>query len=107
MRDYHFDHIHLRSSDPEATARFFETMFAAQVTRGVYPPGTLYPGQKRISFILGGQKILIAPTHPDDPTGPAPRFPYMVSSISASRSMTWMRRSPSCAAKARRSPLAR
>jgi lactoylglutathione lyase len=76
MRDYHFDHVHLRSSDPEATAGFFETMFGAEVTRGVYPPGTLYPGQKRISFILGGQKILIAPTHPDDPTAPAPRFPY-------------------------------
>jgi catechol 2,3-dioxygenase-like lactoylglutathione lyase family enzyme len=25
---------------------------------------------------LGGQKILIAPTHPDDPTAPPPRFPY-------------------------------
>jgi len=76
MRNYRYDHVHLRSSDPEVTARFFETMFGAEVTRGVYPPGTLYPGQKRISFILGGQKILIAPSHPDDPTAPAPRFPY-------------------------------
>lgn len=76
MRAYRFDHIHLRSPDPEATAAFFETMFDAKVTRGVYPPGTLYPGQKRISFLLGGQKILIAPTHPDDPVGEAPRFPY-------------------------------
>jgi lactoylglutathione lyase len=76
MRAYRFDHIHLRSSAPETTARFFETMFAAEVTRGVYPPGTLYAGQPRISFRLGGQKILIAPTHPDDPTAPSPRFPY-------------------------------
>jgi catechol 2,3-dioxygenase-like lactoylglutathione lyase family enzyme len=76
MRNYIFDHAHLRSSDPEAAATFFETMFGAVVTRGVYPPGTLYPGQKRISFVLGGQKILIAPRHPDDPTAPAPRFPY-------------------------------
>jgi lactoylglutathione lyase len=76
MRAYRFDHIHLRSSDPETTARFFETMFNAEVTRGVYPPGTLYPGQPRISFRLGGQKILIAPKHPDDPMTPAPRFPY-------------------------------
>jgi lactoylglutathione lyase len=76
MRDYRFDHIHLRSSDPETTARYFETMFNAEVTRGVYPPGTLYPGQLRISFRLGGQKILIAPKHPDDPMTPAPRFPY-------------------------------
>ena len=42
MRDYRYDHVHLRSPDPDATARFFETMFGAQVTRGVYPPGTLY-----------------------------------------------------------------
>ena len=76
MRDYRFDHIHLRSSDPETTARYFETMFNAEVTRGVHPPGTLYPGQLRISFRLGGQKILIAPKHPDDPMTPAPRFPY-------------------------------
>ena len=33
MRDYHYDHVHLRSPDPEATARFFETMFGAEVTR--------------------------------------------------------------------------
>jgi lactoylglutathione lyase len=76
MRAYRFDHIHLRSPDPETTARFFETMFAAEVTRGVYSPGTLYAGQPRISFRLGGQKILIAPTHPDDPTASPPRFPY-------------------------------
>lgn len=76
MRAYRFDHVHLRSPDPEATAAFFETVFGAVVTRGVYPPGTLYPGQKRISFMLGGQKILIAPTHPDDPMGDAPAFPY-------------------------------
>jgi lactoylglutathione lyase len=76
MHDYHFDHVHLRSSDPDTTAHFFETMFGAEVIRDVYPPGTLYPGQPRISFVLGGQKILIAPRHPDDPTAPAPRFPY-------------------------------
>jgi lactoylglutathione lyase len=76
MRNYRFDHVHLRSPDPEETAGFFETMFGAEVTRGIYPPDTLYPGQKRISFVLGGQKILIAPMHPDDTMTPAPSFPY-------------------------------
>lgn len=76
MQDYRFDHIHLRSSNPDATARFFETMFGAVVSRGVYPPGTLYPGQPRLSFRLGGQKILIAPQHPHDAMTPAPAFPY-------------------------------
>ncbi len=76
MSTVRFDHIHLRCSDPEATARFFETMFGAEATRGVYPPGTLYPGQARIMLRVGGQKVLIAPTHPHDPMTPAPAFPY-------------------------------
>ena len=76
MRNYRFDHVHLRSSDPEAMAQFFEKMFGAEVTRGVYPPGTLYAGHPRISLRVGGQRLLIAPRHPDDPTAPPPRFPY-------------------------------
>ncbi|HQT77221.1 MAG: hypothetical protein B7Z80_05855 [Rhodospirillales bacterium 20-64-7] len=76
MSIFQFDHIHLRSADPDAMARFFETMFDAEVTRGIYPPGTLYPGQERIMLRVGGQKILIAPTHPHDRMTPAPAFPY-------------------------------
>ncbi|HTW70604.1 MAG TPA: VOC family protein [Acetobacteraceae bacterium] len=76
MRDYRYDHVHLRSTDPDATGRFFETMFGAEVMRDVYPPGTLYPGQMRVSMRLGGQKVLVAPAHPHDPTGAAPQFPY-------------------------------
>jgi lactoylglutathione lyase len=76
MRDYRYDHVHLRSSDSDATAAFFETMFGAEVMRDVYPPGTLYPGQPRIRMRVGGQSVLIAPAHPHDPTAPAPRFPY-------------------------------
>ena len=76
MRDYRYDHVHLRSSDPDATGRFFETMFGAEVTRDVYPPGTLYPGQMRVSMRVGGQKVLVAPAHPHDSTGAAPAFPY-------------------------------
>ncbi len=62
MRAYHYDHVHLRSPNPDATARFFETMFNAEVTRSVYPAGTLYPGQMRVTMQVGGQKVLIAPT---------------------------------------------
>jgi len=76
MRDYRFDHVHLRSPNPDATAKFFETMFGAEAKRDIYPPGTLYPGQMRISLTLGGQKILIAPDHPHDPMASAPSFPY-------------------------------
>src|SRR6516165_9837848 len=76
MRDYQYDHVHLRSPDPDATARFFETMFGAEVTRSLYPPGTLYPGQQRITMRLGGQKVLIAPPHPHEPNVSAPPFPH-------------------------------
>ena len=76
MRDYRFDHVHLRCSNPEATADFFVTMFGAEVQRDVYPPGTLYAGQRRLKMRVGGQTVLIAPAHPNDPTSPAPGFPY-------------------------------
>ena len=76
MRDYRYDHVHLRSADPDAMGRFFETMFGAEVVRDIYAPGTLYPGQMRVSMKLGGQTVLVAPTHPHDPTAAAPQFPY-------------------------------
>ena len=76
MREYRYDHVHLRSPNPDATAKFFETMFGATAKRDVYPPGTLYPGQMRVILTLGGQKVQIAPTHPHDPTAPSPSFPY-------------------------------
>ena len=53
MRDYRYDHVHLRSPDRDATARCFETMFGAEVKRSVYPSGRLYPRQQRITMRLG------------------------------------------------------
>ena len=76
MRDYRYDHVHLRSPDPGATARFFETVFGAEVTRSVYPTGTLYPGQQHISMRPGGQTVLIAPPHPHEANAVAPTFPH-------------------------------
>ena len=76
MPAYRYDHIHLRAHDPDAMGSWFETMFAADVRRDIYPPGTLYPGQMRVRMQLGGQTVLIAPAHPHDPMQPAPHFPY-------------------------------
>src|SRR5262249_9725866 len=76
MPTYTYDHIHLRSPDPDRMARFFETMFGAEVTRDIYPPGTLYPGQMRVRMRVGGQTVLIAPPHPHEQTGSAPAFPH-------------------------------
>ncbi len=76
MPTYRYDHVHLRSIDPDAMAGFFERMFGAEVVRGTYAAGTFYPGEPRVFVKLGGQTVLIAPPHHDEPTGPAPSFPY-------------------------------
>ena len=44
MHDYRYDHVHLRSPDPDATARFFEMMFGAEVTRGNLSARHAVPG---------------------------------------------------------------
>jgi len=76
MAEYTFDHIHLRSHDPDAMGRYFEKMFGAEVKRDIYPPGTLYPGQMRVMMKVGGQTVLVAPKHPRDAMTEAPAFPY-------------------------------
>jgi catechol 2,3-dioxygenase-like lactoylglutathione lyase family enzyme len=65
-----FDHIHLRTPDPEATAGWFETMLGAEVIRSVQQ------GAPRIDLKLGGQKIFIMPVAPGDHVNPAPMTPY-------------------------------
>ena len=74
MPAYRYDHVHLRSPDPEATARFFEQMFGG----GGYTnnPEIRYAKSIMDYIKLGGQTVLIAPPHHDEPTGAAPRFPY-------------------------------
>jgi catechol 2,3-dioxygenase-like lactoylglutathione lyase family enzyme len=64
-----FDHIHLRSPDPEATATWFEAMLGAQVIR------TPQAGGLRIDLKIGGQNIFIAPVSPDDKVNPPPATP--------------------------------
>jgi lactoylglutathione lyase len=65
-----FDHIHLRTPDPEATAAWFETMLGAEVIRSVQQ------GAPRIDLKLGGQKIFLMPVVPGDHVNPAPVTPY-------------------------------
>ncbi len=65
MSAFTFDHIHLRSPDPEATARFYQNVFGA----------TLKHGPHRIDIHLGGQVLFVSPVN-DDATGEAPSAPY-------------------------------
>src|ERR1700730_3532645 len=61
MPRFTYDHIHLRSPDPEATAKYYETMFGAEVLR------TMQQGKPRIDLMLGA---------PDIGVNPPPATPY-------------------------------
>jgi catechol 2,3-dioxygenase-like lactoylglutathione lyase family enzyme len=70
MATYTWDHIHLRTTDPEGTAQWYERMLGAQVIR------TMQQGKPRIDLKLGGANIFIAPVAPGDGVNPAPTTPY-------------------------------
>ena len=70
MAQFTYDHIHLRSPDPEATAKYYESMFGAEVIR------TMQQGQPRIDLKLGGANIFIAPVAAGTDVAPPPKTPY-------------------------------
>ena len=70
MAKFTYDHIHLRSPNPEATAAFCERMFGAEVIR------TMQQGKPRIDMKIGGADVFIAPVLPDGKTNPPPVTPY-------------------------------
>ncbi len=70
MAKFTYDHIHLRSPDPEATAQYYERMFGAEVLRSVQQ------GKPRIDLKLGGVNIFIAPVVSGDGVNPPPVTPY-------------------------------
>ena len=76
MSVFKYDHVHLRSPDPETTAQFYENMFGAEVSRSLYPAGTRLAGQPRITMKLGGTSFFVAPTDPSAPTGDPPKAPH-------------------------------
>lgn len=70
MATFTWDHIHLRTPDPEATAQWFERMFGAQVLRSTQL------GKPRIDIKLGGANIFLAQVTPGDGVNAAPTTPY-------------------------------
>ena len=67
-----WDHVHLRSPDPEATAAWLEKILGGVIIRG--------PG--RIDVKLGGANVFIAPVAPGDGVHTPPVTPYQGSIIS-------------------------
>jgi lactoylglutathione lyase len=70
MAKYTWDHVHIRTRNPEATATWFERMLGAEVIR------SMQQGQPRIDLQLGGASIFIAPVAAGDGVNPAPTTPY-------------------------------
>jgi lactoylglutathione lyase len=70
MANYTWDHIHLRTTDPEGTAQWYERILGAEVIR------TMQQGKPRIDLKLGGANIFIAPVTAGDGVNPAPTTPY-------------------------------
>jgi lactoylglutathione lyase len=68
--NYRWDHVHLRSPDPEATAAWFERILGAQVIRSTVE------GKPRIDLKLGGADVFIMPVAPGDKVNPPPVMPY-------------------------------
>ncbi len=70
MANITWDHIHLRTTDPEAMAQWFAKMLGAQILR------SMQEGKPRIDLKLGGANIFIAPVSAGDGTNSAPTIPY-------------------------------
>lgn len=65
MTTYTYDHIHLRSRDPMATAQYFNKMFDAEILESVQTDGV-----SRIDIDVNGLMIFIAPADETTPAGP-------------------------------------
>jgi catechol 2,3-dioxygenase-like lactoylglutathione lyase family enzyme len=70
MAKFTWDHIHLRTTDPEAMAQWFERVLGAEVVR------TMQGGAPRIDLKLGGANIFIAPVNAGDGVNTPPTTPY-------------------------------
>lgn len=70
MAAFTYDHIHLRTADPEGTAAFYSKMFGAELQRSETD------GKLRIDMKLGGMSVFIAPVGPADKVAAAPNSPY-------------------------------
>jgi lactoylglutathione lyase len=70
MTKFTWDHIHLRTADPEAMAAWFEKMLGAEVIRSVVQ------GASRIDLKVGGADVFVMPVKDGDGVNAAPKTPY-------------------------------
>ena len=71
MAKFTWEHVHLRSPNPEATAQWYHDKLGADVIRT-----KMADGSTRIDLNLSGQKVFIAHADPAK-AGAAPSSPYL------------------------------
>jgi lactoylglutathione lyase len=67
MATYSYDHIHLRSRDPMATAQYYHKMFDAKIVESIQSDG-----QPRIDLDINGLTVFIARVPADADIAEAP-----------------------------------
>jgi lactoylglutathione lyase len=72
MTAYSFNHIHLLTRDPKATAQYYNRMFGAKIIET-----TQSDGKPRIDLELGGVSIFILRVPPEQETPACPEGPYL------------------------------
>ena len=70
MAKFNWDHVHLRSPNPEETAKWYERMLGAAVIR------SMQQGKPRIDLKIGGANVFVAPVAAGDGLNPPPTTPY-------------------------------
>jgi catechol 2,3-dioxygenase-like lactoylglutathione lyase family enzyme len=70
MATFIYDHIHIRSTDPEKTAAYYERMFEAEIIR------TPQDGATRIDMKIGGANVFLAQVKDGDGVSSPPKTPY-------------------------------
>jgi catechol 2,3-dioxygenase-like lactoylglutathione lyase family enzyme len=72
MAAFSFNHIHLLTRDPKATAQYYHKMFGAKIIES-----TQSDGKPRIDLELGGVSIYILRVLPEQETPACPSGPYL------------------------------
>ena len=70
MAKFTWDHVHIRTPDVEATAKWFEQMLGAEIIR------SMQQGAPRVDMEIGGQNVFLAPVTAGDGVATPPVTPY-------------------------------
>jgi catechol 2,3-dioxygenase-like lactoylglutathione lyase family enzyme len=69
---YTYDHIHLRTRNPQATMQYYQNMFDAEPVKSIQSDG-----KPRVDLNLNGLTIFVAEVPPEADIPAAPAVPYI------------------------------